>query len=413
MTLISSLPSYSGAPPDNAIVPGSVGGASYGFTIDQFAAAASANGRNFLLDGGFDRWGNGGVASAANMTDATYDALTNWYSLVEGAGPTIARNAGSDGSLYTAKMIAGTTTSRWAIAQVVPHALTVTLQDQAVVFQTRVRSNLNAGVGNNTDLRCAILAWNGTADAVTLDCINNWANSSYTTGNFFASSDLAVVAVSDQLQAAHNVWNDLTATGVVDSGANNLILICWTEDVPAHAADYFEIGKAGLYVGEKARFWSPTKTVPYEIIHLQDQKSDGTNGGTFTAGAWQTRELNTIVADTGGHCSLASNQFTLEAGVYEVRARATAHRVTYHRLRLRNVDDSETLSTLSGNEWSTSTADNTGNAELMGVFTISQSKTFELQHYCQTTNASFGYGLDDNMSLGVEIYTDIILRKVS
>ena len=64
--------------------------------------------------------------------------------------------------------------------------------------------------------------------------------------------------------------------------------------------------------------------VPY--IKLSDVKSAGTAGGTFTSGSWQTRTLNTEDSDTGGNCSLSSNQFTLDAGTYEINARASASR---------------------------------------------------------------------------------------
>lgn len=34
------------------------------------------------------------------------------------------------------------------------------------------------------------------------------------------------------------------------------------------------------------------------IVILQDQKAQNTDGGTFTSGAWRTRDLNTKVTDT-------------------------------------------------------------------------------------------------------------------
>lgn len=52
--------------------------------------------------------------------------------------------------------------------------------------------------------------------------------------------------------------------------------------------------------------------IPVAVI--QDQKSSGTDGGTFTSGAWRTRTLNTTVLNTiGAGFSLSSNQFTLAA----------------------------------------------------------------------------------------------------
>ena len=43
------------------------------------------------------------------------------------------------------------------------------------------------------------------------------------------------------------------------------------------------------------------------FLHIQDQKPQGTYGGTFTAGAWRTRDLNTVLTNTITGASLAAN----------------------------------------------------------------------------------------------------------
>ena len=44
-----------------------------------------------------------------------------------------------------------------------------------------------------------------------------------------------------------------------------------------------------------------------------DQKSNNTDGGTFTSGAWRTRDLNTELCEAEGLVSSSSNQFALSA----------------------------------------------------------------------------------------------------
>jgi len=68
-----------------------------------------------------------------------------------------------------------------------------------------------------------------------------------------------------------------------------------------------------------------------DYILINDTKSSGTHGGTFSSGAWRTRDLNTIVSDTGGHASLSSNQITLEAGTYECFISCPAFDVENHK----------------------------------------------------------------------------------
>ena len=76
-----------------------------------------------------------------------------------------------------------------------------------------------------------------------------------------------------------------------------------------------------------------------DYIKLSDTKTAGTDGGTFTSGAWYTRTLNTEDVDTGNHCSLTSNQFTLDAGTYRIKARSAAYDVNAHIAKLYNITD--------------------------------------------------------------------------
>lgn len=151
---------------------------------------------------------------------------------------------------------------------------------------------------------------------------------------------------------------------------------------------------------------------PGDYILIQDQKSSGTNGGTATAGSWQTRTLNTIVADTTGAVTLGSNQFVLPAGTYRINVRAPAVSVTVHQCRLRNITDSSTTA-LGSPEYSYSANDALNAVSnysfLTARFTISGSKTFEIQHQVGATKATYGYGVA--ASFDTEIYTSVELIR--
>lgn len=149
-----------------------------------------------------------------------------------------------------------------------------------------------------------------------------------------------------------------------------------------------------------------------DYILLQDQKTVGTNGGTATAGSWQTRTLNTIVADTTGAVTLGSNQFVLPAGTYRINVRAPACSVSVHQCRLRNITDSITVA-LGSPEYSFSSNDAaaavSNHSCLTARFTIAGSKTFEIQHQAGATKASYGYGVAAGFD--TEIYTSVELIK--
>ncbi len=146
-------------------------------------------------------------------------------------------------------------------------------------------------------------------------------------------------------------------------------------------------------------------------VKVQDQKTAGTASGTFTSGSWQTRVLNTEVTDTNSDCTLASNQMTLSAGVYDCLAMAPANTVDRHQARLRNVTDSTTLIVgMSMFQNSGTAVENI--ASVMGRFTIGASKAIEFQHRCQTTKSTNGFGLEANFD-EVEVYATVLLWRVS
>ena len=142
------------------------------------------------------------------------------------------------------------------------------------------------------------------------------------------------------------------------------------------------------------------------FLHLQDQKTSGTNGGTFTSGAWQTRTLNTEVADTIGS-TLSSNQFTLPAGTYYFEAICPTLNTNSSQARLQNITDATTV-LLGINNVTGATAG--GVAFVNGLFTIAGTKTFELQHRCSLTRATDGFGYASGWD--TEVYAEVRIWKV-
>lgn len=140
---------------------------------------------------------------------------------------------------------------------------------------------------------------------------------------------------------------------------------------------------------------------------LQDQKAAGTDGGTFTAGAWQTRTLNTEVFDPSGIVSIAANQFTLQAGTYFVRARAPGDYCGLHKTRIRNVTDGATL-IVGGNAQTagTITDEVTTSSFAIGRFTLAAAKALELQHQCAVTRLNDGFGSQCNFG-EIEVYAEV------
>jgi hypothetical protein len=126
-----------------------------------------------------------------------------------------------------------------------------------------------------------------------------------------------------------------------------------------------------------------------DYILIRDIKAAGVDGGTFTSGAWRTRDLTEESSDVGGHAGLGANRITLAAGTYEFEVTAPAGLVGSHQVRLYNISDASIVT--SGSVMYNGVACVT-RSEACGRFTITSPKVFEVQHRCSSTQATTGFG---------------------
>ena len=148
-----------------------------------------------------------------------------------------------------------------------------------------------------------------------------------------------------------------------------------------------------------------------QIAILVDEKANNTDAGVFTAGAWQTRDLNTEYQDDIG-VTIAANEFTLPAGTYEIYAVAPAYRINRHQARLYNVSAATT--TLVGSSEYTANSGGLSQTQstITGTFTIASSQTFRIEHRAQSSFSPNGLGVASNFG-EPEVYTQVTLRKLN
>ncbi len=147
------------------------------------------------------------------------------------------------------------------------------------------------------------------------------------------------------------------------------------------------------------------------LFHAQEQQPSGTNSGTFTSGAWRTRVLNTVVANEIAGASLASNQITLPAGTYFIDATAQALAVDRHKAKL--YDTTGTVDLIIGlSEYASNPNYQGDKAKIYGRFTLSVESVLEIQHRCQTTRGTNGFGVASSFGV-IEIYADVKIYKIS
>ena len=144
-----------------------------------------------------------------------------------------------------------------------------------------------------------------------------------------------------------------------------------------------------------------------------DKKASSADGGTFTSGAWRTRDLNTETADPDGIVSISSNQFTLGAGSYLIKFSAPACQVDSHQAKLYDVTGAADVQVgtveYSGQAGSISQSISIGAARV----SISGNNVYEIRHRAFSTQATYGLGAGNagGASWGDYIFTQVEIYK--
>lgn len=99
----------------------------------------------------------------------------------------------------------------------------------------------------------------------------------------------------------------------------------------------------------------------------------------------------------------------MPAGTYYAEAYGVGYTVGWHKVRLYNITDGTTTIVGSSAKSDANAFCNT-ESKLARRFTIAGSKTFELQHFCQTTVGN-GFGFPSGTG-EVEVYSEVLIWKV-
>ena len=150
-----------------------------------------------------------------------------------------------------------------------------------------------------------------------------------------------------------------------------------------------------------------------QLLHMQDQKPNNTNGGTNAIGSFVARTLNTVLTNEISGASLSSNQITLPAGTYYIEASMPILGVRGHRGRLQNITDASTEVQGTTGFAGDSVPASESRSHVFGRFTIAGTKVFEVQQYTNTQKITNGYGGGDFGPDGnAAIYSDAKIWKV-
>jgi hypothetical protein len=192
---------------------------------------------------------------------------------------------------------------------------------------------------------------------------------------------------ASQLGIALKTYDEKTGVLLIDAGFNVVVGAAVSSSTLSFSDTSLQTNG---YLTINASRSLPLLAVPVPLTaYLKDVKPSGTAGGTFTSGAWQTRTLNTVEGD-GSIVSLSGSQFQLGPGKYEIEASAPGYAVTRHQIKLFNISTSSDVTL--GNLGRSADISSQTLSLLFTNATLSSTTVFEIQHRCETTRLTDGFG---------------------
>jgi hypothetical protein len=147
----------------------------------------------------------------------------------------------------------------------------------------------------------------------------------------------------------------------------------------------------------------------FRRMQIRDERTSGGTPPQLPASVWNTRELNTVKVNEIPGSSLSTNQITLPAGSYRIRAACMQYRGANGKTRL--YDTTGTVTLVDGfTVYCDSANFSTEAMPLEGEFTLSQTSVLELQHWL---NSSTG-GNAGTATAGPgeqEVFVDIVIEQ--
>jgi len=219
-----------------------------------------------------------------------------------------------------------------------------------------------------------------------------------------------------------DVHNSVTGVNVLGTGGDTFVNLCRHD---LNSALVAQDGNAIVGSTDNLAFFARIPCEEYKnssnvsflaavpvakVAYLKDIKSAGTNGGTFTLGAWRIRDLNTLSGDEEVMSADGTNEFTLGPGQYDIEFSSPGNNVGVHQARLRNITDGVTAIpgtpvTMNGGEI------NTIRSIGMDRITLTKTTDFRIEHQSQLTQVTTGFGGAGNYGED-ETYAQVKVTKL-
>ena len=206
------------------------------------------------LQGFRNRLFNGSYAVAqrgttfASNNDDTYN-LDRWYVLSDGNDAVDITQNTADAppeQKFCIALDVETANKKFGVAQIIENINCADLQGQTVTVSFQAKVSATTKLDN---VKCAIVAWSGTADSVTSDIISAW-------GAEGTNPTLIANATYENTPANLNVttdWATYTVSAPIDTAStNNVIVFIWSDVTDTTAGDFLYLAGVQLEAGAVA-----------------------------------------------------------------------------------------------------------------------------------------------------------------
>jgi hypothetical protein len=210
-------------------------------------AAPFAAGKNRLLNGNMAVAQRGTSFTASNNNDDAY-TLDRWYILSDTndvIDVTRATDAPTNG-LYSIGLDVETVNKKFGIAQIIEQQNSIGLIGNTVTLSFKAKVSSTTKLDN---VKAAIVAWSGTADAVTSDIISAW-------GAEGTNPTLIANATYENTPANLGVttsWASYSITAAVDTASTkNILVFIWSDVTDTTLGDFLYVTDVQLEAGSTA-----------------------------------------------------------------------------------------------------------------------------------------------------------------
>ena len=204
--------------------------------------------RNRLFNGNFGVAQRGTSFVAGYNNDDTYN-LDRWYVLSDGndiVDITQETSVVPSTAITAIALDVETTNAKFGVAQIIENKNCLGLIGSTVTLSFEAKVSATTSLDN---IKCAIVAWSGTADAVTSDIVSAWGVEG-TNPTLIANATYENTPVNLGVSTSYQKF---TVTANIDTASTrNIIVFIWSDVTTTVAGDFLYVTNVQLETGSTA-----------------------------------------------------------------------------------------------------------------------------------------------------------------